>query len=459
MEYIATMDTIKQSISMSRIRSLFRVLCLPVLFVGAPSQAATEQTLYGGSGIGVMRTAEMMLPGEFTYNIRGSMFEYELGGATTEVDSTAYVGISFGMGEYMEIGFSAPYQMSFTGGAPAVVGGVMPLQGYVKMSFTGYVERGFASGLTLYGSYAPSTPSIYVSSGINNYGMELNFSHFGERSAVHMNIGYGSLDDRVQTGTGAGLGSYNNTNTYYGQLGMEMYLNESLKASFTMTGSTTASLNENVSIATGFHYIATPKTIITLGTNTGFPTNRSNPQTGYYVVFTYSPNGQLKREPNFKKDLSKLEQQNQRIENKLTELDKKLDEMNSKLEQQQQSGDMAQQGGGAAMAEGDGVDSGEVSPLDQNGKQGNGIRVIVINASGKDGMGGKVADMLRAKGYEVVAVESMDETTPATWIHYNTGFSKQAVELDGLFPGNQHVVRRDINHADIIIIVGADQVE
>jgi hypothetical protein len=237
---------------------------------------------------------------------------------------------------------------------------------------------------------------------------------------------------------------------------MDMYMNETMKFSFSMMGSIDDSSNENVTFATGLHYIATPKTTIVLGTNVGFPTNRSNPQKGYYLTLSYSPNGELKRIPQFKKDLQKVQAQNQRIENKLDTLDQKLDEMNRKLESQQNQGTQA---GSEMTDESISDESGLVSPLDSDKQASKGVRVIIINASGKDGLGGKVADKLREKGYEVVAVDSMEEVTQQTWIHYNTGHSKTAVELDKLFVGEQHVVRRDIEHADIIIIVGADQVE
>ncbi len=88
-----------------------------------------------------------------------------------------------------------------------------------------------------------------------------------------------------------------------------------------------------------------------------------------------------------------------------------------------------------------------------------GLQVEVLNQSGRLSAGNKVAEQLRAAGYNVVRVDSDSGTTsPVSWVRYRPGLSGDGVKVGHVLPGNQVVSKEPALPKDVAVrvVVGSD---
>ena len=74
-----------------------------------------------------------------------------------------------------------------------------------------------------------------------------------------------------------------------------------------------------------------------------------------------------------------------------------------------------------------------------SGATASALQVVVLNQSGRTGLGRKVSDTLTAAGWTVVAVGNFRGSVPATTVYYPAGDEADAAALAAVLPGTDRI--------------------
>jgi hypothetical protein len=74
-----------------------------------------------------------------------------------------------------------------------------------------------------------------------------------------------------------------------------------------------------------------------------------------------------------------------------------------------------------------------------SGTTASALQVVVLNQSGRSGLGRKVSDTLTAAGWTVVAVGNFRGSVPATTVYYPAGDESDAAALAAVLPGTDRI--------------------
>ncbi len=410
-----------------------KIIGISTLLAITPAYAVTMQTPIGGSGLGLMRTAEIMDSGEFAFSLGGNMAEYSASGAAPETtSSTRAPALSLGMGGVSEVHFTGPY-LSTTPDAGWGVEGWMDPQMILKLGSPRPKHEGFASAVTVYGSIGKGDENKAAVSGEPTLGAELNFSNWFDNGALHFNLGYEESDTTVRNKAPI------NTIKYTAAIGAEKALSNTTTIFVQSTADMDIDANDdkNLIFAAGFQYTPSKNFGLQLGYGQGFPKNRSEPDSIFFLGLTFSLNGQRKQRYSSIQNndaLIAVKSQNEELSNHVTHLNNKVDELETRIA---------------------GIESAPApeEPMVTADEPATTLpRVEVVNASRKP----EVLNQLKHLGANVVNTRKTENTSEKrTWIRYREGFGKEAVSLGKKIDGTQIVVKRHLEDGvDIQIVIG-----
>lgn len=270
-----------------------RVLAFTTLLFVSGAYAATPQSMVGGSGIGFMRTAQVMHEGESSWslNMGHDLYASTVIPGTSASLSQAQLGYATSIGGHTELGLNIPYAFY----SPDVTGttldnGTKDVRGFLKHSLTYPGKQdGFGAAISAYASISPGNAASNVSSGQPSYGAELNISHWSQQTAIHFNIGSGTEDVWDETGTPA-FASDRLLNVGLGiEIGLSNALGMTIEGLISQS-TTTEQVNSLWGVV--FQYMPSKRWAFTLGGGASMPTGTNFPTTSMTLGMTYSAKGQ-----------------------------------------------------------------------------------------------------------------------------------------------------------------------
>lgn len=299
---------------------LTAILVAPIL-----SYAATPQSWIGGSGIGYMRTAQVLKEGESSWFLNNGV--EQLGSsvpATTATLSQSSMGYATSMGGHTEIGLLLPYANYTASPAASAVSGMRNTLSYLRHSISDSNKvEGFGTVLTLYSTILPGNAATNVTSGTPSFGAELNFSHWSKNSAIHLNVGTDTTDVWDQSGTPP----FASDALLKTSLGIEWGVTEALGMTIqALTAQSASSSTTDMHMAVVFQYMPSEHWAFTLGSGVGMPSANVHGDTSIILGMTYSGNSQLRSR--YSRTIDFSEQYNA-----TKELTQTVDSMNSRIEQ------------------------------------------------------------------------------------------------------------------------------
>lgn len=407
-------------------RALFS---LSLLILVAPSYATTTQTVYGGSGIGLLRTAELMEQGEWAISFSATGAEYSSSGSLSGVvDTVASPSISYGMSDWAEINLVMPYQY---GNARYGRSGKGMLDPRLILKLGTGREAGdeYSAAITLFGSIATGDEAEGVVSGDYSSGVELQLSKWLDNSAIHLNLGFEQSDNVL------GAGGPVRTDKYTVALGFDAALSERTTLFLQSRASSEVDTSDdNMLLTMGVHFTYNDSIALQAGYGQGFPRDRSEPESLLFANLSYAINGRNKPRYLASRDnglFIALEQQNNRLGREVTELGSKVDELEDALVHH---------------------DKSLVLKLPLVSAP----RTEVLNLSSNPQIVEHVMAKLRHAGVTLVGVRTPENLSDRrTWIYYREGFAREAVTLGQQIDGIQVVVKRQLPEGiDIQVLIG-----
>jgi hypothetical protein len=416
---------------------------LSALLAVSPAFAVTMQSSSGGSGLGLMRTAEVMDAGEFALSLGGTMSSYRAKGLLPDtVDTFTVPSLSYGIGGWSEVHLTVPYITASPSGFTNADGMADP-QLIVKFGRAKQDDIGFSTAVTLFGSLSRGDKNAGVVSGDTQYGLELNLSNRFNNGAVHFNLGYEKTDAPVR------ITNPVRVEKYTAAFGAETALSSSTNLFVESTGYHTVDTNDNNLILTaGLQFTPTPSLGIQLGYGQGFPRSRSEPESVVLANLTYSPNARPKQRYSAVGNMEEyraLEGQTAELSSRVTDLDLKVNSVETRL--------AAVETKPVPMATTTPMAS--PAPMISAAPVSTGPRVEVVNASSNPAVVQRVMAQLQRAGAQVVNSRKQARTERTTSILYRDGFSHEAINLGHKIDGSQIVAKRKLAEGvDIQVLIG-----
>jgi len=266
-----------------------------LLFFSGLIYAATPQSMLGGSGIGFMRTAQVMQEGESTWslNMGSDLFDSVTTPGTTASLSQTQLGYATTLGGSTELGISFPYAFySPDTSGTTLYSGIQDIRSYLKHSLTYPGKQdGFGAAISFYSSISTGNSGTNVSSGQPQYGAELNLSHWTQQTAIHLNIGSEKRDVWDETTTP----SFSPDRLLNVGLGIEIGLSTAMGMTIeALMSQSPAKQKENLFLGMVFQYMPSKNWALTFGGGAGTPTGSNFPTTRMMLGISYSPNGKYR---------------------------------------------------------------------------------------------------------------------------------------------------------------------
>lgn len=452
-----------------QMNNIFIALILFAAINISVASAATPQSFVGGSGLGLMRTAEVLGPGESSWFINTMTREYE--SYVIPGDSALDVQTSFGyarsFGGNTEISLSFPYAGFSTGTGSGSIdySGARGVLGVLKHSFTDPVySEGGAFAVTLLFTLQPGDSNSNVTSGEKQHAIEFNFSHWMQSTGYHLNVGYGRLDKWADASTPP----YYATDILNASTGIEIALSDSMTMSLqALLDNTITTQDQSLLSSAVFTYSATNNLNFTFGGAWGVSNSRSRPNTTYMFGISYSPQATRKSRYYYRGSTEELSDQNQTIIQRVDTMDDRMQSIENSLGPGEQA--MGVQPGVAPMTTPQmGTQNqmaGAEPPSMGPDKEGHAailsqdtISVELLVPNRYQSKAEKLESFLRKSGYKV-AVHEVSETQlkAKSHIYYRMGLSHRAVELGHKLKGNQIVSRKTLTESfDLQLELGSD---
>ncbi|MDH5184816.1 MAG: LytR C-terminal domain-containing protein, partial [Gammaproteobacteria bacterium] len=400
--------------------------------------AITPQSLYGGSGVGLMRTAEVLGEGESSWSIFAQTEENinTLTPGTKTAQLQVNVGYATAVGKYTELGLVVPFSV-FSPLPGTTYSGGRGVDGFVKYSFTQPVENeGFGSAITVSSRLMPGSATNNISSGESLYGTELNFSYWTKSTGFHLNLGY-AYDEIWAEGV---TPVYTADNTMSVSAGFDLGFSDVMIFSVQGLGRRVISTSDdNLLITAGLSYAISTTSSIQLSTGFGIPSSRSNPNKNITVGWNYSPQSSRRSRYELTGVSEQLNTQNAKLLTKLDTMEQRMHRLEEKLPSQD----------GAMSPAGMAGDANEVAVVSSDmmaaGTPGTAIRIALINTTKNKLLLEKLVQELEAVGYLVISTQaSKGKKQRVSTIYYRTGLSHEGIELGHRLKGNQVVINKDL---------------
>lgn len=244
---------------------------MAVLLLGAAAPAhAVNNTLEGGTGLVVMRTADTLPRG------RLALSAFAWGRAVRDTrsnldwDAVVMPQLSYGLFSFLEVGLGAPYLT----GMDSSASGLPRVNGHVKLRFFNTDGAGISAAVTAYGGFLPSKHAD-LASGDNNYGAELNISMprlLKPLGSFHVSLGFEKSDTKLATAT------YRREFKKRINMGVEAPLGQKWIASMEVMLARAENVDDTVTLVPGLRYVSSERLTWLVAASSGTPKGIARPE-------------------------------------------------------------------------------------------------------------------------------------------------------------------------------------
>lgn len=241
-----------------------------LLFSAAAPALAVNNSLEGGTGLVVMRTADTLPRGAL--DISTFSWGQAVRDTRNNLDWDALVmpQLSYGLFSFLELGVGAPYQTNVDSSAS----GMPRVNAHVKVRFFNPAGAGISAAVTAYGGFLSSS-HVDVASGDNNYGAELNISMprlLKPLGSFHASLGLEKSDTRLADAT------YRREIKRRLNLGMEVPLGKKWNASMEVMLARAENVDDTVTLVPGLRYMPSERLTWLLAASWGTPKGIARPE-------------------------------------------------------------------------------------------------------------------------------------------------------------------------------------
>lgn len=445
---------------MSCLKKRYLIAAALALFMGKGAQAITPQSIYGGSGLGLISTAEVLPDGESSYSFSGQVEEYNnaLTPGTSDLHMEAIFSYATSFGGHTEIGFVAPYSIYASASSGLSYAGSRGLKGFIKHSFTEpFRNEGTGVSISAFGNIFPAMASPDFSDGQSIVGTELHYSHWTQTTGFHLNLGYATGPVWQEAALPVFVTDAKFTLTAGMEVGISNALTFSLQA---LASQAVTTSDENIIISPLFSYAMSKKVNMQLGLASGL-SDRSSPATNFFFAWNYSPGSKDRSRYSITGTSDQLYQQNNDILSKLDSIDIRLSQMESRLNVPVSTQTRTPDATAALQAVEKPVQMAApaivINSASSEGAAGL-LSIEVINTTRNKRAADRISKSLTDAGYRVVSVKTvLDNKLDRSVVHYYSGLSDDAKKIGHLFPGNQIIVKRELpDGVDFRFYIGHD---
>lgn len=243
-----------------------------LLFSAAVPAFAANNSLEGGTGLVVMRSADTLPRGRLAV----STFAWGQAGRDTrnnlDWDTVVMPQLSYGVLSFLEVGLGAPYLTNIDSSAS----GLPLVRGHVKLRFFNPAGAGISAAVTAYGGFLPSTQTD-LASGDNNYGAELDISMprlLKPLGSFHASLGFEKSDTNLATVPV----SYRRQIKKRLNMGVEVPLGKKWNASMEVMVVRAENVDDTVTLVPGLRYMASDRFTWLLAASWGTPKDIARPE-------------------------------------------------------------------------------------------------------------------------------------------------------------------------------------
>ena len=429
-----------------RYKCYLNVACLMLGLMIAPiANAVTSQSISGGSGVGLMRTAEIMPQGESVWFLNSKMDNYD--SKTTPGESALFLESSLGyaqsLGKQMEFSVLVPFAYYTPASSSNIsYSDLRDVRGIFKYNLNPYIPgQGPSYAISVHASLLPGSDTSEISSAETLYGVELNISHWQQDTGIHFNLAY----ENAEIWSEATIPVFVTDNILKGSFGVEKAISNDLTFSLQGIGSRTMDTqDENFLLSGLFSYAMSKNLLFSFGGAFGIPSDRSEPGDSFYFNFSYSFNGKSKsRYTMFDQAVTASlgSAESGEVMEKLDLIDYRISKLENKSPNQPLLIPKVSKKTSKSVAV----------------AKGKSYTVEIIVPTGKNLAAMKVFNHLKVSGYQVVSRHTTMAIQERTYIFYKTGMHKEAVHIGHGLEGNQTVLNDVLPKGiDIQLLLGRD---
>lgn len=453
----------------------------------------------GHTGIFMMRGADTLKPGDYTYSVGLVSNQYPVAGGGQYFIHDFMFYFNQGVNNRVEFGLGFPQRFSTLNMTPQT----SELNTSLKYRIKGSKALGSVVSLTWYSSLYPAPAAAGLGSGNRHAGLEINYTGYGDKRDIFLNYGLQQADN-VSVAAGPVV-TYTNSFKVYWKMGMEQRINENTSYVFgttmhldfitfstrMMLGSAYRYRNEEQ----GFSY--------TVGLAYNILRTADEPRFTYMLGLNYklaSPKSKLN---SMEERLARIEASLQRMEGNMQQQQEGINQLNARDEvlynqelpalrqeiselrdevtviageQQAMAGaiDNLKQAPVVAIqpeveAEIDTEVAAEpdvaveapvaVAPPIAASDTVELPKIQIVNESGIEGLAERYATLLQEKGYTIVETnEVLSKSHNITYIYYRPGYADAAITIGHTLPKNQIVLKSTTlpDGVDVLIMIGQD---
>lgn len=250
-----------------------RIIITALLLLLSTSAHAATNSLSGGSGLMVMRTAEIANKSTIELSMSDSLDIFrEPGGDGHASDIVTVPNVNYGVSDNLEIGLGTPVLYNLDDSAV----GLRFFRAIAKFRFINRPGEGVGIAATSYGTVVASNDDS-IASGDRNYGLELNISLtelFNPVINLHITLAYEKADIRKAAPNDV----YRREENMRLDMGIDTAVSATMALSLEILYSQAGSNDDNLLLLPGLRYSPFNKLSILFGAGFGLPKDRSQPQ-------------------------------------------------------------------------------------------------------------------------------------------------------------------------------------
>lgn len=443
---------------------------LLLVFANIHSLHAIEsQSIDGGTGLGLIRTADIIEPGFSSWYMNIGVDSYASVVAPGEKAAQIKLNLGYAvtLGQSTELGFSIPHAYYTPGGGVAEShSGTRDLRTTLKVNFSKATGvNSTAKSVTIFSSLFAGSGDLDVSSGDALYGLEYNVSHYFDRAAIHTNFGYKKDDVYV----GLLNEPYVEANFVTASVGLEFVLSDMTTLSLQgLALADDVTNDKNLLISSVFLYALSNDVNLTLGVALGVPDDRSNPRNSVFMGLSYSPSDEKKpRKESFLYSISsnaeqRSEARHDEVIGKINKAEQRLESIERTLSEHADITLALSETLNEKIAiKESGLVQGKVSGSNVTnsrhvkGKKRYHIQIIVpvVRPNYKNDL----ISFVKNSQYRITQKSTNKLIKKKTYIYYRSGLGKQAIALGHDLKGNQVILNKRLpKGVDFQIIAGSD---
>ena len=427
------------------------------------SHAIESQSMDGGTGLGMMRTADILEPGFSSWYMNTQVDSYNSVVAPGEkaAQIKMNLGYALALGQSTELGFSVPLAYYTPGGLNDSISGARDLRATIKFNLSRSTGINSSSkSITLFSSLFAGSGDLEVSSGESLYGIEYNVSHYYDRAAFHTNFGYKQDDVFV----GILNAPYVEANFITASVGLELVLSDVTTLSLQGLAVADDETNDkNLLVSTSFLYALSNDMSLTLGAVLGVPDDRSNPRNSVFMGLSYSPSGTKKpRKESFLYSISSNAEQRDEVRHdevlgKINKAEQRLESIERMLSEHaditKALADSMQE---KEMPE-EGVSTNALTKKSKAAKTDKRFHIQIIVPIVRPNYKNDLISFVKNSNYRISQKSTNKLIKKKTYIYYRSGLGKEAIALGHDLKGNQVILNKRLpKGVDFQIIAGSD---